>query len=584
MSTARAALSASAATSALNGFCARGARRDPRRVAPALPRAVPSEERCDVDALSKRKPLPSVIVGGLFVAEARVGSDRRVSASAKRSPNGETARLDVPDDDDDDVETRPAKARDRTLETTALANEAISMWLAAAVLGPLLDHQHSRFDVLHYHQPFTLNLAGGLARSVAEAAQRLPSGARGALAFFFQRETGILETAWWVPPLFGGAGVVIGLGHTLGDSLRLRVGALAETFEGVDKKTFLDECPGKPVTGWEPSPAATALAISCFATQYFFSGALATTTNNPFGDHVPRLAVDGVLAAWGIAAWWGFDRTAQGLVMACLTAVAGPVAEIGLINIAHLYAYASPDVLGVPTWIPWVYFCGAPAVGLLARAVRAEIRAALQLPAPTADVAPPPRKKAWRPPPRGFQLGGPRSEAGAPPTGAASVGARGHVRPRGKVTVLVEGGGGGGLDAKARAASTGAEKTKRNDPPEPPFSRASKPRAPPSTAARHSSVPRSASRPTGATATDARATGESRRDVGTDGDGAEEGKGEDGARGDGERDRRAARRDALRREVIALQQLKPRLELVLDELVREASGARAKGEGKEAER
>ena len=86
------------------------------------------------------------------------------------------------------------------------------------------------------------------------------------------------------------------------------------------------------------------------------------------------------------------------------------------------------------------------------------------------------------------------------------------------------------------------------------------------------------------TATDARATGESRRDVGTDGDGAEEGKGEDGARGDGERDRRAARRDALRREVIALQQLKPRLELVLDELVREASGARAKGEGKEAER
>ena len=514
--------------------------------------------------------------------DARAGSDRRASTSAKRLPNGETARLDVSEDDD---ETRRAKARIQTLETTALANEAISMWLGAAVLGPLLDHQHSKFDVLHYFQPVTLDLASGLARSVAEAARGLPSGAPAALAFFFQRETGILETAWWVPPLFGGAGVVIGLGHTLGDSLRLRAGALAETFEGVDKKTFLDECPGKPVTGWEPAPATAALAISFFATQYFFSGALATTTNNPFGDHLPRLAVDGVLAAWGIAAWWGFDRTAQGLVMACLTAVAGPAAEIGLINIAHLYAYASPDVLGVPTWIPWVYFCGSPAVGLLARTVRADLRATLQLPKPTADVAPPPRKKAWRPPPRGFQAEGLRSEAGGVPTGAADVGARDQLaRPRGKVTVLVEGGGGGGLDAKARAASTGAEKTKRNDPPEPPFSRASKPRAPPSTAARHSSVPRSASRPTGATATDARATGESRRDVGTDGDGAEEGKGEDGARGDGERDRRAARRDALRREVIALQQLKPRLELVLDELVREASGARAKGEGKEAER
>ena len=530
-----------------------------------------------------------MIVGGLFVAEAppadedaRAGSDRRASTSAKRLPNGETARLDVSEDDD---ETRRAKARIQTLETTALANEAISMWLGAAVLGPLLDHQHSKFDVLHYFQPVTLDLASGLARSVAEAARGLPSGAPAALAFFFQRETGILETAWWVPPLFGGAGVVIGLGHTLGDSLRLRAGALAETFEGVDKKTFLDECPGKPVTGWEPAPATAALAISFFATQYFFSGALATTTNNPFGDHLPRLAVDGVLAAWGIAAWWGFDRTAQGLVMACLTAVAGPAAEIGLINIAHLYAYASPDVLGVPTWIPWVYFCGSPAVGLLARTVRADLRATLQLPKPTADVAPPPRKKAWRPPPRGFQAEGLRSEAGGVPTGAADVGARDQLaRPRGKVTVLVEGfgGGGGGGGANASAASTRAEK---RDPPEsalfsaaPGFEKKSSPAAsnkhdaPSSTVARGSSVPRT--------------TNASRRGVWTNGDffGRDKRKGGDGARGARESARRAARRDALQREVTALQQLKLRLEDVHDALVRKASGARANVEGKEDER
>ena len=32
------------------------------------------------------------------------------------------------------------------------------MFGAGAVLGPLLDHQHSRFDVLHYEQPLVLRL------------------------------------------------------------------------------------------------------------------------------------------------------------------------------------------------------------------------------------------------------------------------------------------------------------------------------------------------------------------------------------------------------------------------------------------
>ena len=83
-----------------------------------------------------------MIVGGLFVAEApqtddeaRAGSDRRASTSAKRLPYGvATARGDVSESLDD--ETRRTKARIQTLETTALAHEAISMWLGAAVLGP----------------------------------------------------------------------------------------------------------------------------------------------------------------------------------------------------------------------------------------------------------------------------------------------------------------------------------------------------------------------------------------------------------------------------------------------------------------
>jgi hypothetical protein len=50
--------------------------------------------------------------------------------------------------------------------------------------------------------------------------------------------------------------------------------------------------------------------------------------------------------------------------MAVLTAAAGPIMEIFLINYLHLYHYTHPDVFGIPTWIPWVYFGGAPAVGV----------------------------------------------------------------------------------------------------------------------------------------------------------------------------------------------------------------------------
>ena len=541
--------------------------------------------------------------------DARAGSDRRVSTSKRRLPNGESeSGSDVPDDDD---EKRRAKARVATLETTALANEAIAMWLGAAILGPLLDHQHSRFDVLHYFHPVTIDLASGVARSVADAANGFDGVGGELVRFFFQRETGVLETAWWVPPLFGGAGVVIGLGHTIGDGLRLRAGALKETFEGVDKKTFLEKCPGKPVTGWEPTKTTVALAVSFFAAQYFFSGALATAIENPFHmETMPRATVDVLLALSGIANWWGFDRTAQGFAMASLTAVAGPLAEIGLINVAHLYAYASPDFLGVPTWIPWVYFCGAPAVGLLSRAVRAELRATLQLAKPTADVSPPKRKNKWRPPPRGFQAQGNRLEGGREFLAPGAAGGQRDLllgqrdsRPRGKVTVVAEkktqrfGGGADARDGSSEAVSAGSGSGSRsgvaaND--------VSKTFSSDGAADGERNAPLSPFAATNRTSgSEPRRTlelGESKQPLArrsrAENDVETERKKTVRRTGDAERvrldsetrDARRTRRAALRREVSALQRLKLRLEKVRDALVRKAKvDARANGEGEEDE-
>ena len=144
--------------------------------------------------------------------------------------------------------------------------------------------------------------------------------------------------------------------------------------------------------------------IGLFAMQYATSGILATTVNPPFPD-MPSHAIDAILATWALGQWAVFDYTKHGLAMAVLTGVAGPVTEIFLINVLHLYHYSDPDFFGIPSWIAWVYFCGSPAVGNLSRAVRGELRRRLKLQTPTCEVALAAPKKVWRPPPGGNARG-----------------------------------------------------------------------------------------------------------------------------------------------------------------------------------
>ena len=266
------------------------------------------------------------------------------------------------------------------------------MFLASAILGPLLDHQHSRFDILHYHEPLIIDVRAAIASrlwgpdatpppDVAEwmvrARAAVPDAVADVFSAAFARETGTLETAWWVPLLFGTAGIIIGLGHTLGDTLRLKIGAKDPNAKDPNAAspdalaTFVDACPGRPAFGWEPAPSVVGACIALFAVQYASSGVLATTVDPAFPG-APRYAVDAALAASGVGAWGVFDGTRQGLVVAVATAVAGPFTEIFLINVTHLYHYENPDVFGIPSWITWVYFCGSPAVGNLSRAVRAK--------------------------------------------------------------------------------------------------------------------------------------------------------------------------------------------------------------------
>lgn len=189
--------------------------------------------------------------------------------------------------------------------------EALSrMFVYSACLGPLLDNYHGLFNVLNYQEgvPIILELQGHT----------------------------VLKTALWVPPLFGFAGVAM-------SAIVLQ----------------LDQRLKSPPAAVDPSWSKVFYGIAFFSAQYYLSGLLDNLGVESLSIHV-------MLAAMAIAGWILFDSTSAGLLLGIATAVAGPAAEVLLTSLG-LYSYSHADLLRVCSWIPWVYFLGAPAVGNLAR-------------------------------------------------------------------------------------------------------------------------------------------------------------------------------------------------------------------------
>ena len=202
------------------------------------------------------------------------------------------------------------------------------MWICAALLGPVCDGRHSFHNVLHYATdsiagPPWLFYAPGSTHQV------------------------ILETCWWVPFAFGGAGVILGAAHPL----------LDRAWSGRRREP----------PGWPTVAVAVALFVAC----YDFSGQLAEQAASA-GVH-DWLTLDAPLAAIAIATFVVFERSPGGLFMMFLLFIIGPVVEVGLINQLGLYAYTDPDFMGIPSWICWVYAAGGPANGALGRQVLAAL-------------------------------------------------------------------------------------------------------------------------------------------------------------------------------------------------------------------
>jgi len=200
------------------------------------------------------------------------------------------------------------------------------MFAASFVLGPLLDHQHSRFDVLHYTHPLVLDMNIILAPILHNPlSEQFISMFSEPIGFFFVGESGTFETDWWVGPLFGVAGIIMGLGTTTLDSIFLRNGVKArrikeieENLQPVRTKSLISASPAKPVGGWEPSWAFTLASISFFALQYAASGMLASPDFDLLGGegHLPYHSIDVFLLLWAAGVWAYFDKTYQGLAIA----------------------------------------------------------------------------------------------------------------------------------------------------------------------------------------------------------------------------------------------------------------------------
>lgn len=152
----------------------------------------------------------------------------------------------------------------------------------------------------------------------------------------------ILKTALWVPFLFGFAGFLMsGIVLVLDNVLDSRQETMSPSWQKV------------------------IIGISLFSGQYFLSGLISHA-----GFHSP--IIDIVMKSIAGFGQIVLDLSFAGLFLSLATAIAGPLAEIYLINYPHLYQYTMPDVLGIPMWIPYVYCLGAPAVANLARRINSD--------------------------------------------------------------------------------------------------------------------------------------------------------------------------------------------------------------------
>ena len=128
--------------------------------------------------------------------------------------------------------------------------------------------------------------------------------------------------AWWVPLVFGLAGVVIVAGYSV-------------------LRRLLEVAPNG--AGWGKVLLSAAIFLAAYA------------ATGPWGDY--KIALTIALPALWVARVVP-RRNVAAVVLSVVLAFAGPFHEY-LFSVAGLFSYHDPDVMHVPIWLPGIYLHGA---------------------------------------------------------------------------------------------------------------------------------------------------------------------------------------------------------------------------------
>ena len=203
---------------------------------------------------------------------------------------------------------------------------SLSMILCGAVLGPVLDSYHSLFGVLTYNNPVIVPML---------------VGGDGGIQLL------TCVTTYWVPPLFGLAGFLIGWMYILLDA------SISKTNLSLSSKL-------------NPTTPKVLIGVAYFTFQDWFSGVL-------FVNHVDRAIILLIMCVLAAGGYYVLDRTKSGFITSAATAIGGPLIEVGLMSFlpdTWAYHYNDAGETGYfPLWIVPVYFLGGTANGNLARAI-----------------------------------------------------------------------------------------------------------------------------------------------------------------------------------------------------------------------
>ncbi len=158
----------------------------------------------------------------------------------------------------------------------------------------------------------------------------------------------LLDVAWYVPFEFTVAGVVVGMVRPV----------LDQRFDG----------PKSRLTCWKAVAGMVFFSLawggSGLLTPFCW---LAADVVNPVCTADPNVPYLILLLVIGGAAWYAFDRTVEGVLVALFTAGIGVGVELFLIHVHGSYRYSHGDFHGVPSWLPALYIIAAGSIGNFGR-------------------------------------------------------------------------------------------------------------------------------------------------------------------------------------------------------------------------